>query len=125
MTVTDYVKATLKVLQNNADSKSVLEALETHLSAQGHSQMYPAILSELLVLMVNKETSNVLRLTVARESDYALYKKEIEPLIPDDSTPVVIVSPHIIGGYILRSKDTYIDNSHKAKLLQVYQKVSN
>lgn len=121
----DYVEATYKVLTENGDTKHVLGSLSSYLKKRGLLKLYPAILRGLEAKVVRKEKNLVPRITVAREKDLERHKAEIQTYTGEDSTPQVTIDPTIIGGFIIKTKGTYIDQSHKSKLLQAYHRVTN
>lgn len=123
MYIKDYVEATYSILHTNADTETVLASLSTYLRKRGLLKLYPSILRGLIDKSVRKEKNLTPKLVVAREKDIARHKAEIESLLPPHSTPKTIIDPTLIGGFIIKTKDTYTDQSHKTKLLHTYHRV--
>lgn len=121
----DYVEATYKVLAENEDTKHVLGSLSVYLKKRGLLKLYPAILRGLEAKVIHKEKSLVPRIIVAREKDVERHKTEIQAYMSEERTPHITIDPTIIGGFIIKTKGTYIDHSHKSKLLQAYHRITN
>lgn len=125
MHIKDYVEATHTVLQKNADTETVLASLSTYLKKRGLLKLYPSILRGLIDKSVRKEKNLIPKVIVAREKDIALHQSEIATHLKPGSPSKTIIDPTLIGGFIIKTKDTYIDQSHKTKLLHAYHRVIN
>jgi F0F1-type ATP synthase delta subunit len=106
------------------DAKAFVDALVTSLKARGRLGMLPAILSAYARLADQK--SKGVSAIVASEAGA---KKHASDIIADASTlgiehPTVIVDGTLVGGYIVRSKDSQIDKSYKRSLLKLYRDVT-
>ena len=125
MYIKDYIQATYEVLEKDADTHQVLSSLSQYLKKRGLSKLYPSILRGLLDKRTRKEKNTIPRVIVAREEDLKKHKTEIEAYTKDIDTTTVSIDPTIIGGFIIITKDTYIDQSHKNKLLHAYHRAIN
>jgi F0F1-type ATP synthase delta subunit len=125
MYIKDYVEATYSILHKTADTEVVLASLTTYLKKRGLFKLYPAILRGVVDKSTRKEKNSTSRIFVAREKDIDRHKTEIASHLPLDNTTETIIDPTLIGGFIIKTKDTYIDQSHKNKLLHAYHRVIN
>lgn len=125
MYIKDYVEATHKVLGSNANTGEVIASLSTYLKRRGLLKLYPAILRGVLQKGMRKEKTLTPKIIVARETDLQRHKTEIEALIPKKNQTTTVIDPTLIGGFIIKTKDTYTDQSHKSKLLHAYHRIIN
>jgi F0F1-type ATP synthase delta subunit len=125
MYIKDYIEATYSVLQKDTEIDAVLTSLSTYLNRRGLFKLYPSILRGLIDKSTQKEKGFIPKIVIAREKDLTQFKSEIETHLSLQNSTKTIVDPTIIGGFIIKTKDTYIDRSHKTKLLQTYHRVTN
>ena len=121
----DYIRATYEVLQKDSNTQQVLSALSSYLEKRGLSKLYPAILRGLIDKRKRKEKNLIPKVIVARTEDFKKFKSDIDSYTKDGDTPLVLRDETIIGGFIIKTKDTYIDQSYKSKLLHAYHRATN
>ncbi len=112
-----YAKAMMSLSSKEGqDADSIVKGLVSSLKARGALALLPKVLSAYtnLVAQRSSEESTV---AVARSTDA---KGAIELSgAPKDAK--VIVDERLIGGYRLEKGGKLIDNTFKAKLLQIYR----
>jgi len=104
--------------------ETVLFGLTTTLEKHGHGKLYKKIL-ELVVSDLNRELKKEeTTVTVAKESDLAKLKGDIEEVLKNFDSNATYESKtddSIIGGYIVKKGSTVVDGSYKHKLLSLYR----
>ena len=124
----DYIQATYELLEHDTHGEKTLTSLKAYLKKRGLLALYPSILRGLAEKISRKNKSTIPKVIVAHEHDLKKYSKEIDDFITEygnGSKPEVHVDTSIIGGFILKSKDTYIDQSYKNKLLHAYRSLTD
>ena len=67
------------------------------------------------------------KIRIARESDFKQYEAEIRThmhTLGFGDTHEIVIDTHLIGGYIIESKNMQIDKSHKKHLLTAYKRLT-
>ncbi len=124
----EYIQATYKILEEKDDLQKTLDALTRSLKKRGLLKLYPSILRGLLEKIQKNQRIAHPVVTVARESDYKKYAKKIKSLahIFDlEKVPEVQIDKSIIGGFTIKEKSIYLDESYKSKLLHVYHRLAD
>lgn len=123
MRTKDYITAATELLREGKEDKAVLASLREHLSSRGRAKLYPSILRGIIRALAQAEKRDGVKVIVARESDTEKHAKEIKAHLKEigAESHTVEVDDTIIGGFIIRTKDTQIDQSHKHTLLHAYR----
>lgn len=120
-----YVTAVIDLITTTTDVEGVLRGLKAVLDARGHGALLLPILRAVVrELEAARETTLV---TVAKESDAALLKGEIEAMLQTlgaKTAPIVVVDETIIGGAIVESDHVRIDQSYKNALTTLYRSLT-
>jgi F0F1-type ATP synthase delta subunit len=127
----EYAIALSEVLgkEEDRDAKKEEKYLENFLNilrSRGHISLLPKVVRELEALGEARESQTLLK--VARESDQARYKEEIDAELSglgknrDDLR--VEEDDTLVGGYALVTKDRLVDKTHKRYLLELYRKLT-
>ncbi len=112
-----YARAILELNKKGDKADSIIEGLLKSLRERGSLLLLPQILSAYKRLTYRGD-SNKAVMTVARESD----KEEcLKSLNIDANNLDFKIDERLIGGYRLEQDGKLLDNSFKAKLLQVYR----
>lgn len=119
-----YAQALYKA--GSANAPGVLKNLEVLLQRKGHERLMPAIAREFKrVLQRQVDAQGILE--VARTGDvskltaqvaYAASKLNLNPDNLD-----VRENPDLVGGYLMRTKDSQIDGSYRRALLNLYSRL--
>ena len=112
-----YAKAIFDLTGNGKSTDSIVLGLIRSLKFRGALALLPKILSVYEKLSY-KDNSKKNTITVAREADIieALKLSGVEV-----NDTIVAVDERLIGGYKLEQGGKLLDNSFKAKLLQIYR----
>ncbi len=118
-----YINATIELLRSGDDPATILSGLKKTLATRGHQALYTSILNGVARLLQTKNTQ-LDTVVVARAQDVAKLKADIGAAAKElqaTSTPEVVVDDTLIGGFILQSGTTRIDQSYKSKLISLYR----
>ena len=111
-----YAKAMMSLSKEGQDADSIVKGLVSSLKARGALALLPKILSTYTNLVAQKGSEEPI-VAVARSADA---KEAIEQSgAPKDAK--VVVDERLIGGYRLEQGGKLMDNTFKAKLLQIYR----
>jgi F0F1-type ATP synthase delta subunit len=127
MYIKDYIEATHKVLKSGADTTHTLHALSKYLKKRGLENLYPAVLRGVAEKVRRNSNSTTPEVVLARESDFKMYKSEIEHALKEtygSSTHTTKIDENIIGGYIIESIKGRTDASYKNTLLNTYRRLT-
>jgi F0F1-type ATP synthase delta subunit len=124
-----YAQALLEVIEGGITPKKTVKNLHEALAARGRLGLLPKVARAFNLLAAQKEAENAIVLKVARASDAKRAVKEAAAILKDagvKSADVKIdVREYLIGGWRLEGKERLHDASHKAQLLDIYEKVSS
>lgn len=87
---------------------------------RSHEKMVPEIISAVEGLSEQNQAST--QVLVAKESDFEKFKSEIES--HDDVQEgkyEVVTDENVIGGYVVRTGTSQVDNSYRTRLLELYK----
>lgn len=90
------------------------------LKMRSHEKMVPEIISAVEGLSEQNQAST--QVLVAKESDFEKFKSEIES--HDDVQEgkyEVVTDENVIGGYVVRTGTSQVDNSYRTRLLELYK----
>lgn len=123
MRTKDYITATTELLREGKEAGTLLDSLKQHLASRGRMKLYPSILRGITRTLAQKEKREGVKVVVAREGDAQKYAAEItEQLTKIGATAHTLeVDDTLIGGFVIKTKDTQIDKSHKHTLLHAYR----
>ena len=123
MRTKDYITAVTDLLKEGKDLDTTLASLKSHLGDRGRTKLYPRILRGLLRKSEHEETRKGVKVIVARESDAKKYAAAIETRLAELGVTAYSteIDDTLIGGFIVRTKDTQIDQSFKHTLLHAYR----
>lgn len=125
MNIRDYINATYSVLQAETGVSDTLTRLKRNLKNRGLEKYYPRILRGLLQKMEVRLKSSDTQVILARPEDESLYKTRVTEALARGETYHIHIDTSIIGGFIIKEKDTWIDQSYKNTLLQAYHRVTD
>lgn len=112
-----YAKAIFDLTGNEKNTDSIVLGLIRSLKFRGALALLPKILSAYEKLSYRDNTKKN-TITVAREADI-IEAIKLSGVEVDDI--IVAVDERLIGGYKLEQGGKLLDNSFKAKLLQIYR----
>ncbi len=127
MYIKDYVEATHKVLKSGADTTHTLHALSKYLKKRGLENLYPAVLRGVAERIRRNSNSTTPTVVLARESDFKMYKSEIEHALKETfegTAHTTKIDENIIGGYLIESTKGRVDASYKNTLLNTYRRLT-
>ncbi len=111
-----YAKAMLSLSKEGHNTDGIVKGLINSLKARGALALLPNVLRAYTNLIARKSSDKPV-VAVARSADA---KEAIEQSgVPSDTE--VVVDERLIGGYRLEQGGKLIDNTFKAKLLQIYR----
>ena len=118
-----YITATIELLHSGKEPAAVLGGLKKTLEARGHQALYPSILRGVERLLHAKNSQSAI-LAVAREKDVDTFKAAITAASKEldvADAPEVVVDDTLIGGFVLQTGTTRLDQSYKTKLVSLYR----
>lgn len=124
MRTKDYINAAYDILKKEQDTDAVLGSLKKYLESRGLMKLYPSVLRGLIERSERAQKHEGVHVIVARESDAQMHKNAIAAHLDSLSLPAaydISIDETLIGGYILKTKNTRVDQSYKHKLLQAYR----
>lgn len=119
----DYIKAAESLLIEGTAPETVFGGLRNVLEKRRHGGLYPKILRGLIQSLKRREKLDALVVTIARDTDQTLFKREIREAIRalgSTKEPQYHVDPTSIGGYRVESQGKSIDNTYKTQLRALY-----
>jgi F0F1-type ATP synthase delta subunit len=129
MIIKDYITATYATLKRGCDYESTLSNVRKSLNERGYIVHYPAILKGLLRKVSEEKKRDAVVVTLGAARDQKSLQAEIDEVLHiyklKDQEILFTVNEHIVGGFTVRTKNSYIDKSYKHALLQVYKRVTD
>ncbi|OGG59697.1 hypothetical protein A3C86_01910 [Candidatus Kaiserbacteria bacterium RIFCSPHIGHO2_02_FULL_49_16] len=123
-----YAKALWNILEGGAKPKGALNTLHESLKARGRLGLLPKIARAFALIAARAEAKNVVVLKVARKSDSRRALNEAGELLKDagvrPSDVKIDIQENLIGGWRLEGRERLHDASHKAQLMDIYERVS-
>lgn len=123
MRTSDYIAATVSLLNDGKEVDGVMKNLKRVLHDRGHEKLYPRVLRGLQRATERKLQSDLPVVLVAREKDLEKLKSEIEAHLKEfDATKYEPeTDTTLIGGYVIEHNHKIIDNSYKSRLVTLYR----
>ncbi len=128
MYIKDYVEATYATLVKQPGTNTALASLQRYLSKRGLTKLYPAILRGLAEKIRRKQVSTLPVVMVAREADLKRHEIEIVQALSkltSGGEHEVRIDKTMIGGFVIKNRDTRIDRSYKNTLLHAYHRLTD
>jgi len=111
-----YAKAMFSLSKEGHNKGSIVEGLMSSLKTRGALALLPKVLIAYTNLLAQKSSDKPV-ISVARSSD----TKEAIELSGAPKDAEVVVDERLIGGYRLERGGKLVDDTFKAKLLQIYR----
>lgn len=115
--------------QEGMTPHAAVKAVKELLEKQGRVALLPRIARAFARLAERQSNKNDMVLTVAREKDERRAKSEVKEILAtlnaEDASLKTQVDDSLIGGWRLEGRGTLVDNSYKARLLDIYQRVTS
>jgi len=124
----EYAKALIELVEKKPkEEERILKDFIALLKQRGHIKLLPKILKSIEKLSEKQEADSV-ELILAKEKDKEKHLKKAQnykehfKILGDVKTKV---DDTIIGGFIIKTKQTIVDGSYKKYLMELYNKFSN
>lgn len=126
MNVKHFAKASIALIIEGKNEDLVLANLRKELEKRGETKLYPQVLKEMVRTLEVEARKKRATITIARESDKKRLSKSIDRAITELGSPEsnYIIDRTIIGGFIIRTRDSVLDRSYKHQLLSIYHEVT-
>lgn len=124
----DYVEAAYATLVKQGDTSKTIASVQAYLKKRGLLKLFPAILRGLIEKTRRGMTTDMPVVTVARAQDLQRHKTEIEAALKQIKGGVkeeIRIDETMIGGFVVKNKDTRIDRSFKNTLLNAYHRLTD
>lgn len=118
-----------KALHGGSVDSGFINGFLELVKARGHVRLLPRILLEFEKLEQVSDGDGSVSVTVAREGDLEKLKSDIRMRVKElgvaEGDVVTEVDEKVVGGFIVKGRDTLIDMSHRSMLIGLYKKLVN
>ena len=123
-----YALAIIHLLEEGVDPKEVARNIVEHTKRRGHWGVVPHLILSLKREFADRERRKTAVVRVVREDDVPAALSALSKYAgrgSDDKRPVrVHLDDSLIGGWTIRTKNTYVDASYKRALLSIFNNVA-
>lgn len=118
-----YAQALYTAIQSGIAPKKAIEALHSVLERENRTALMPRVARAFARVAQREHAKTRSVLFVAREHDALRAAAEAQKFaeLKEHDT---VVDPTLIGGWRLEHKDILVDNSYKAHLLDIFNRVT-